>query len=470
MHIYINDLPELKDVIDDFHIEDAVPFFDEKDETECVSTCLEIMCDYIDQNPYAVSEPDFEDTMIENVKELFNIIHFSEDEKDDFEDILENVLGIFYSQIIPPRSFPTTFAKPLMQETIFKRNEIINYLREKPQPDQRTPEWYLFRHNLITASNAYKAFENETTRNQLIHEKCQPLRLDLLETDKPNQINIQSPFHWGQKYEPVSVMFYEDTYKTKIGDFGCIQHDKYKFLGASPDGINIDQSSGRFGRLLEIKNIVNREIDGIPKKEYWIQMQLQMETCNLDECDFLECRFQEYDGEEAFHADGSFQTSENEECKKGVIMYFCKKDGNPKYVYMPFSIQTKEDFEKWEHETMLELEKDFMWIKNIYWKLHEVSCILVMRNKKWFQDTIEKIREMWSIIEKERITGFQHRAAAKRSKKIADPSFSSLTIDGCFLKIIKNNSNPETNFFEKKTPLQVLKIRTESFDETNKDI
>lgn len=468
MHTYINELLELKDILDEFHIEDQVPFFDEKDETECVITCLEIMCDYIDENPYAVSEPDFEETMLENVKDLFTIIHFSEYEKDDFEDILENVLNILYCQIIPPRSYPTTFAKPLSLDTIIKRNEIINYLLGKPQPDQRTPEWYLFRHNLITASNAYKAFESETTRNQLIYEKCQPLRLDLLNIDKPNQINIQSPFHWGQKYEPVSVMFYEYMYKTKIGDFGCIQHDTYKFLGASPDGINVDQTSNRFGRLLEIKNIVNREIDGIPKKEYWIQMQLQMETCNLDECDFLECRFQEYDGEEAFHADGSFQLSEKDDCKKGVIMYFCKKDGNPKYVYMPFSIQTKEDFEKWEDNTMLELEKDFMWIKNIYWKLDEVSCVLVLRNKKWFQDTVGKLAETWDIIEKERVNGFQHRAAAKRSKKIVE--HSSSTIDGCFLKIIKNNSYPPTNFFEKKTPLQVLKIRTESFDETNKDI
>ena len=45
--------------------------------------------------------------------------------------------------------------------------------------------------------------------------------------------------------------------------------------------------------MLEIKNIVNREINGIPKKEYWIQMQLQMEVCDLGECDFLETRFKE---------------------------------------------------------------------------------------------------------------------------------------------------------------------------------
>ena len=51
----------------------------------------------------------------------------------------------------------------------------IAYLKSKPQPIQRTKEWYEFRQNLITASNAYKAFENQSSKNQLIYEKCQPL-------------------------------------------------------------------------------------------------------------------------------------------------------------------------------------------------------------------------------------------------------------------------------------------------------
>ena len=41
--------------------------------------------------------------------------------------------------------------------------EKIQCLREIPQPLQRTPEWYKFRWNLITASNAWKAFESQNT-------------------------------------------------------------------------------------------------------------------------------------------------------------------------------------------------------------------------------------------------------------------------------------------------------------------
>ena len=62
----------------------------------------------------------------------------------------------------------------------------------------------------------------------------------------------------------------------------------------------MDNKNDRYGRMLEIKNIVNRDITGIPKKAYWVQMQLQMEVCDLEECDFLETRFKEYDNEQAF--------------------------------------------------------------------------------------------------------------------------------------------------------------------------
>ena len=45
-------------------------------------------------------------------------------------------------------------------------------------------------------------------------------------------------------------------------------------------------NQGLDGRMLEVKNMYNRDINGIPKEEYWIQMQIQLETCNLECCDF----------------------------------------------------------------------------------------------------------------------------------------------------------------------------------------
>ena len=126
----------------------------------------------------------------------------------------------------------------------------------------RTGEWYEFRRNLLTASNLWKAIDSESMRNSLILEKCKPIN-----KKKTNSVNINSPFHQGHKYEPLSILMYEYMYNTKIGEFGCIRHDTIPFLGASPDGINIDRKNKRYGRLLEIKNPVSdRLLNGIPKK------------------------------------------------------------------------------------------------------------------------------------------------------------------------------------------------------------
>ena len=98
--------------------------------------------------------------------------------------------------------------------------------------------------------------------------------------------------------------------------------------------------------MLEIKNIVNREINGNPKKIYWIQMQLQMEVCNLNECDFLECRFKEYESEEEFREDGTFNYNNNDKMK-GILHF--QQDGKPAYEYMPINC-SEQDYLVWKEE------------------------------------------------------------------------------------------------------------------------
>jgi hypothetical protein len=287
--------------------------------------------------------------------------------------------------------------------------------------------------------------------------------------------------HWGQKYEPVSVMYYEKTYSTKVSEYGCIQHDKYKFIGASPDGIMSDPGLPRFGRMLEIKNIVNRDIDGIPKKEYWIQMQLQMETCDLNECDFLETRFIEYENYSAFMEDGTFLNSNKNEMK-GVIMYFSCSDGKPKYIYKPLDLDD-ENFEEWEKEQMQKYQNDqcMTWVKNIYWRLEEVSCVLVLRNSVWFQSNIKQLEDVWNIILKERESGYEHRAPNKRVKKELksdEEPVCLLNLDKLSGKVTLNqskssnqnsNKSSRSNSITEASVAPFFKIRTESIDETKEN-
>jgi putative phage-type endonuclease len=469
---YLHELNELENILESLIFEDeAIPnIIDETNALELVESALYLMEDYMDENPTAISEPDFEEEFLQDIKELF-YIQFEDDIlendwlEDDLDDLLEEAFKIFIGTFYPERSISNNIMLTENEENEMKinkneKNKIIldkiEHIKQKPQPTQRTDEWYKFRHNLITASNAYKAFESQSTINQLIYEKCQPLKKN--DSDKnananntitlPIMVNINTPFHWGQKYEPLSVMLYEYLYNTTVADFGCIKHDNYHFLGASPDGINVDVNSQRFGRMLEIKNIVNREINGIPKKEYWIQMQLQMEVCDLDECDFLETKFVEYETANDFFKELELELEINKEAqetnvkaldKKGVIIYFHNiSEAKPFYVYKPLNIVKIDDILKWEEDT-IELyqspEHNMTYIKSNYWKLEQLSCVLVSRNKNWFKNNIQAIENVWNIIEKERITGYEHRAPNKKAKMKKEYLDGNNHVGLCLIKL-----------------------------------
>jgi putative phage-type endonuclease len=459
---FINELNDLEDIVDELHFEDEPSIFDEKTALDLLESAFYLMEDYMNENPTAISEPDFEEDLFEDIKEIFYIqfeeeILNSELVEDDINELLEEALNIFITTFYPERSLniqeTTDVTSQINMMDLSEKNDKhkqiiqdkIEHIKQKPQPEQRTEQWYSFRHNLITASNAYKAFESQNTVNQLIYEKCQPLKNK--EDDKNKMVNINTPFHWGQKYEPLSVMLYEKMYNTKVADFGCIQHDKYKFLGASPDGINVDMNSERYGRMLEIKNIVNREINGIPKKEYWIQMQMQMEVCDLNECDFLETKFVEYENSDSFFNELQIDDKESILDTKGLVLYFHNsKEAKPFYVYKPLNIVKKYDILKWEEDT-IELYQtpiyNLLYIQTIYWKLEKLSCVLVMRNSNWFKNNIQTLENVWNVIEKERVTGYEHRAPNKKSKinkvplNMISNYFSSVTNNGCLIKIDK---------------------------------
>ena len=103
-------------------------------------------------------------------------------------------------------------------------------------------------------------------------------------------------------------------------------------------------------------------------------MQLQMEACDLNECDFLETRFIEYASEEEFCLDGTFtHTADNK--LKGIIMYFSEND-NPIYEYYTLG-GSKENFEVWKAK-MHSKHADKLWMKMLYWRLDKISCVLVV--------------------------------------------------------------------------------------------
>jgi putative phage-type endonuclease len=425
-------MTELVDVTDSITPE---CYFNEDESFEIYDTCIYLINELIENNP-DVDEEDLDEFIDDNLEELL-CVHFENDcsfAEDELYEIIKHAKHDYFAYHCSSSALildNTSIIDNHLTDKINHLTDKINHLRSIPQPVQRTKEWYEFRQNLITASNAYKAFESVSMQNQLIYEKCKPLIIE--EPKEITIVNTNTTLHWGQKYEPLSVMIYEDRFQTKIEDFGCIQHPKYSFLGASPDGINIDLKSPLYGRMLEIKNVVSRTITGIPKKEYWVQMQLQMEVCDLDECDFLETKFIEIDYD-TFISDAKEQNIclTNDDKLKGIIVHLHNQDnGKPFYVYKPLNIINWEEIKQWR-DNVIDQYQQYMFVNFIYWKLEQFSCILVTRNKNWFQEHIEQLASIWKIIEKERISGYEHRAPNKRPKK--EPYIPIHESQGCLLK------------------------------------
>jgi hypothetical protein len=87
---------------------------------------------------------------------------------------------------------------------------------------------------------------------------------------------------------------------------------------------------------------------------------------------------------------------------------------------------------------------DYVLLNGTYWGLDEYSCVLVKRNRAWFDAAIPKIEKIWRTIEKERITGCEHRAPKKREAKNAGSIVASMNGE-CAIKIddyyLENNTS-----------------------------
>jgi putative phage-type endonuclease len=323
-------------------------------------TILDLMHEYCQANLDTMHKDSFTYDMIHEIKQVL------ESQFDEIDD------GVFIKALVLFPNGRTSYHCPLMNNVA----ERIEKIRQKPQPAQRTPEWYEYRHHLITASVAYKALGTPAKIRELIKRRDSPVMI-------PTHVCTEGPMHWGVKYEFVSIQYYEFEYKTKVEEFGCVTHDVHTFLGASPDGINVSEGP-LYGRMLEIKNPFTRIITGIPKEEYWVQCQVQMEVCDLDACDFLETKFVEYENEEAFRADGTFQCSADGKLKGVIVQFFTD---TVVYEYAPFQC-TEEEYLKWEKDQMNERT----WIRTTYWKLEDVSCVLIRRQPEWFSLVVDKFK------------------------------------------------------------------------------
>jgi len=354
---------------------------------------------------------------------------------DECREMMEVMLEGMSPGTVPvqPDHHVETQAQTLTEPELQSQPELIDIdesLRQlecyRGTDQQRTPDWYAKRRQMITASSSHKILKVDIPSGKgigVLREKILPppadngymnLSVSLLgDDDRDDKIigivsnaipsNPDAPNIRGQRYEPIIRRMYERKNNVVVEEYDCITHPKYPFLGASPDGVIT--KGANLGRMTEIKcpNEASAIKDGLQvRDEYWSQMQLQMEVCNLPECDYVRAVVRDTDTISGIQqiiqgqvtrirTSHGFDESAPLIAASGTI--WMGTDG--KYV--------EEADGKFVHENTIHLRYGHraVFIRHyvIFWK--DVFIKTVYRDRSWFQQRfLPKAIECWAEIQR----------------------------------------------------------------------
>ena len=263
------------------------------------------------------------------------------------------------------------------------QQSILKELKTLPVVEQRSMAWYTMRENMVTASDMGQALGHGKFGNvkDFYKKKC------CYENgcNENNSINFNSPpLKWGVMYEPVATYLYSKRHHVTVHEFGLLKHPMLPFFGASPDGIS------DLGVMLEIKCPYKREIDGAVPKQYYYQIQGQLDVCNLEYCDYLECKFSEYYQENDFWMDWDKSETLTQDFKeKGIIIEYIDNDMNskPKYIYSDVYL-SKDKIHEWYFQTVNDLMNRGLEHYIKFWKLELCNVQRIKRDKEFFSREI----------------------------------------------------------------------------------
>ena len=296
----------------------------------------------------------------------------------------------------------------------------LEKLKKLVLPEQRSPEWYKMRDTMLTASSLADALGKGhfKTRDDLLIDKSSKDPIPYFSNDI---------IEWGVKYEPIATTFYEKLNNLTVLEFGLVPHPEFKIFGASPDGICDENSPEEYiGRMLEIKCPPVRKFTKEVPEHYWMQMQGQLETCDLEECDFLQVKLIEYSTEDEYNVDKYLENDilkeglTNNNLPKGLVLSFVKiVDDQKKYHYEYGDFyQSFEDLKKWAENIInnYPFDQNEKVIYN-WWKIERYECTLVHRDREWWLNTMPEIMNFWEDVEHYRKIGNDELVQKKLDKK-----------------------------------------------------
>lgn len=307
---------------------------------------------------------------------------------------------------------PSSLNNDDLNEEQLKNAEQLNILLSVKYPEQRSPEWYKQRETRLTASdgatiigqNKYEPFYN------YYKKKLQGYVF------KGNE----ACYH-GTKFERIIILQFQHRNNVILHDFGLVCHPTIPFLGASPDSIvshyKLDgiSKTNMVGTMIEIKCPLTRPIKsygqikgGICPIYYWIQVQIQLQCCNLTRCRFVQCKINEYSEEQYIN---DLKNQERLSC--GVFIQMLPKD---KYELIN---EDKSNYNEIVYEyskfiypdKLLNYNDNKIWLENqiipdnmvfdryVYWNISVYTDNEILRDDEWFNDNIDKYKKTWDYIE-----------------------------------------------------------------------
>jgi len=343
----------------------------------------------------------------------------------------------------------------------------LKYIRELPQPEQRSSEWFEQRKKMLTASTCAQALDENPYRNQ----SSEHLILD--------KVGLGSRFpdnkfvHHGKKYEPIATMIYEHLYDVQVEEFGLIPdisvNDEDRFLGASPDGICTQYKltdrtfSKKLNTMLEIKCPYSRKIklkgkiDGeICPHYYWCQCQQQLHCCKLDKCDFWQVTLKEFTSEDEMLDSNiepvMFEEQEkpmkfNKNITQGVIIQLKPiedKSYQPfkcVYIYPPHLNFTLSQYRKWVMKELSDLPdkeefQKYKFDRLLYWQVEVAHNVCIQYDKAWFDVTLVRLRKVWEKI-------LYYRKNMNKARELKKKLFPPKNFDDEFIS--SDTENTETS-------------------------
>lgn len=265
-----------------------------------------------------------------------------------------------------------------------KNKKLVQKLLKIPKIEQKSQEWYLIRQNLITASDFAQALGQGKFGNQteIIKKKVRP--------SDESSASLSNPFFkWGNMFEPVANNIYSKMhFDVQIHEFGLIQHKELSYFGASPDGISDT------GIMLEIKCPYKRKIEsgGEVPKQYYYQIQGQLEVCGLKECDYFECQFQLYNTIEEFY------NSYGDNKIKGVVIELPCSSGGTYYKYSPILMKSKQNVNLEEIKEWVDNNTNEEFIDIKFWYLDRYNLKRVSLDKGFVDEKLKELKSVWEKI------------------------------------------------------------------------